>query len=76
MLILGVRLGIRSSEELLEPLGLGFFLRNDFFRFMEAYSGKPLRETILEDSLFWMKVMIRARKLYLKKNRKLPSLLM
>ena len=50
--------------------------RNDFFRFMEAYSGKPLRETILEDSLFWMKVMIRARKLYLKKNRKLPSLLM
>jgi heptose I phosphotransferase len=49
--------------------------KNDFFRFMEIYSGKPLRQCLLEDSFFWRKVMVRARKLYLKKHSQLPPLL-
>lgn len=50
--------------------------RNDFFRFMAAYSDKTLRQTLLEDSFFWRKVMVRARKLYLKNHLQLPPLLM
>jgi heptose I phosphotransferase len=50
--------------------------KNDFFRFMKVYSGKPLRQSLLEDGFFWRKVMVRARKLYLKKHSQLPPLLM
>ena len=49
--------------------------KNDFFRFMEIYSGKSLRQSLLEDSFFWRRVMVRARKLYLKKHSQLPPLL-
>ncbi|MBT3564857.1 MAG: lipopolysaccharide core heptose(I) kinase RfaP, partial [Gammaproteobacteria bacterium] len=48
----------------------------DLFRFMRAYSNKPLRQTLSEDHVFWSKVLVRAQKLYLKNHSQLSPLLM
>jgi len=50
--------------------------RNDLFRFMQIYSNKPLRQTILKDGVFWQKVKVRAQRLYLKNHLQLHPLLM
>lgn len=47
--------------------------RHDIFRFMMLYTGKPLRQTLREDALFWHQVTKRACKLYLKMNHSLPD---
>ena len=49
---------------------------SDLFRFMRAYSNKPLRQTLSEDHVFWSKVLVRAQKLYLKNHSQLSPLLM
>lgn len=47
--------------------------RKDLFRFMMKYSGKTLRATLIEDRIFWNRVLGRAKKLYLKINDRLPD---
>ncbi len=44
--------------------------QRDHFRFMEIYSGKPLRETLQKDTPFWRTVEKTARRLYAKEQRK------
>ena len=48
----------------------------DLYRFMIAYSNKPLRQTLVEDFRFWEKVKARAQSLYLKNHLQLPPLLL
>ncbi|MGB5177851.1 MAG: lipopolysaccharide core heptose(I) kinase RfaP [Gammaproteobacteria bacterium] len=38
--------------------------KRDIFRFMRAYSGRPLRETLHKDKKFWLAAQARAVKLY------------
>lgn len=38
--------------------------KTDLFRFMRDYSGKSLRDTLIEDRRFWEQVLRRARRLY------------
>jgi heptose I phosphotransferase len=47
--------------------------KRDFFRFMSMYSGKPLRAILKEDSNLWIKVHMRAVKLYGKHFQRLPE---
>jgi len=48
--------------------------KRDLFRFMKAYSGKPLRSIFKEDLYFWRQVLDRAVKLYKKDFKRLPAL--
>lgn len=48
--------------------------KRDLFRFMKAYSGKPLRSVFKEDLYFWHQVLDRAVKLYKKDFKRLPVL--
>lgn len=47
--------------------------KRDLFRFMKAYSGKPLRSIFKEDLYFWRQVLDRAVKLYKKDFNRLPA---
>jgi len=47
--------------------------KRDLFRFMKAYSGKPLRSVCKEDLYFWRQVLDRAVKLYKKDFNRLPA---
>jgi len=47
--------------------------KRDLFRFMKAYSGKPLRSVLKEDLYFWRQVLDRAVKLYKKDFNRLPA---
>ncbi len=44
--------------------------RRDRLRFIRAYSGRPLRETLQRDGDFWMRVQRRGIELYRKGKRK------
>jgi heptose I phosphotransferase len=47
--------------------------KRDVFRFMKSYSGKSLRETLVEDKVFWQGVLTRAKRLYLQDEVALPE---
>jgi hypothetical protein len=47
--------------------------KRDLFRFMKAYSGKPLRSIFKEDLYFWRQVLDRAVILYKKDFNRLPA---
>lgn len=49
--------------------------RKDLLRFVKLYSGRSLRETLLEDDQFWSAVVLRAHKLYLKDHGSLSPLI-
>tara|TARA_A100001011_G_scaffold395005_3_gene488767 strand:+ start:4467 stop:5282 length:816 start_codon:yes stop_codon:yes gene_type:complete len=45
----------------------------DVFRFMNVYSGKTLRRTLIEDAGFWREAYKRAIRLYLQDHENLPG---
>jgi len=47
--------------------------KRDVFRFMQIYSGKPLRTILKEDAHFWELVQRRAVQLYKKEFKRLPN---
>ncbi|MEW6585065.1 MAG: lipopolysaccharide core heptose(I) kinase RfaP [Nitrospirota bacterium] len=51
------------SGLLFSSMNIGLTKR-DIFRFMKAYSGKPLRNTLTEDASLWSQVFRRSVKLY------------
>ena len=46
--------------------------RGDLCRFMKTYSRKSLRQTLVEDQVFWLKVEKRALRMYEKLSKKAP----
>jgi heptose I phosphotransferase len=50
--------------------------RRDLFRFMKAYTGKPLREALRDDQKFWELVSRRAITLYKRHFNRLPAMLL
>jgi heptose I phosphotransferase len=46
---------------------------HDLFRFMEVYSGKPLRAVLKDEKCFWEQVHFRAAKLYTKEFKRPPA---
>jgi heptose I phosphotransferase len=49
--------------------------RRDLFRFIKAYSGKPLRDALRDDQQFWNRVSHRATTLYKRHFHRSPALL-
>lgn len=49
------------------------FTFRDVLRFMHVYSGKTLRQTLIEDAEFWRRAYKRASRLYLQDYESLPS---
>ena len=47
----------------------------DLFRFMEVYSGKPLRTVLKDELCFWRQVNTRAVRLYKKESNRPPDVL-
>ena len=48
--------------------------KSDLFRFVKQYTGKPLKETLTNDRLFWKKVKRRAERMYRKEFGRSPDL--
>lgn len=46
--------------------------RRDLFRFMRAYRGQSLRETLANDEALWRRVTVRAKRLYLQDHESMP----
>lgn len=44
--------------------------RRDVYRFIQIYSGKPLREALKDDRRFWQRVAVKANRLYQKDQGK------
>ena len=49
-----------------------FLTRRDLLRFVQIYSGKPLRRALSEDGALWAQVIQRACRLYLQDHAELP----
>lgn len=47
--------------------------RRDIFRFMRAYTQRPLRELLTRDRVFWNAVRERARRIYVRDHRREPQ---
>lgn len=47
--------------------------RHDVLTFMRLYAGKPLRETLVRDRVFWRAVVRRARHLYEQEHGEIPA---
>jgi len=68
----GMRKKIPERWQIKDLAGLYFSSKNigltvrDFLRFITIYSGKPLREILATEKVFWMKVKERGDKLYRK----------
>jgi len=50
--------------------------RGDLFRFMNLYTGKPVRQTLRDDSRFWKAVRRRAIRIYKRDFGRLPKICM
>jgi hypothetical protein len=48
--------------------------RRDLFRFIKTYSGKPLRDALQDDHIFWNRVSHRAITLYKRHFHRPPSI--
>ncbi|MFT5210193.1 MAG: heptose I phosphotransferase [Flavobacterium sp.] len=49
--------------------------RNDLFRFIKVYTGRPLREALCAEKQFWLAVRYKSKKLYVKDHGRNSPLL-